>query len=106
MDDADTRLPLLDARRPKVVAAEADDGVRAIVLTGAGRGFSSGADMNDLGALAKRKGERPPEDEGAVASGAPIKLAVLATLAGTAFFGVYPAPLINLARTAVGVLGS
>ena len=49
---------------------------------------------------------RPPEDEGPVASGAPIKLAVMVTLAGTAFFGVYPSPLINLARTAVGVLGS
>ena len=49
---------------------------------------------------------RPPEDEGPIASGAPMKLAVMATLAGTAFFGVYPAPLINLAKTAAGVLAS
>jgi hypothetical protein len=35
-----------------------------------------------------------------------MKLAVITTMAGTAFFGIYPAPLINLAKTAVGVLAS
>ena len=49
---------------------------------------------------------RPPLEEGPVSSGAPMKLAVMATLAGTVFFGIYPTPLINLARTAAGVLGS
>ncbi len=49
---------------------------------------------------------QPPADESPIASGFPMTVAVSATLAGTAFFGIYPTPLIELARTAVGVLAS
>jgi enoyl-CoA hydratase/carnithine racemase len=45
--------------RQAVDLAAADDGVRAIVLTGAGRGFCAGADMEALGERAK-SGTRPP----------------------------------------------
>ena len=45
-------------------------------------------------------------DEAPVGSGFPMKLAVFGTMAGTAFFGIYPTPLINLARSAVDVLVS
>lgn len=38
--------------RAAVARAEADDVVRVIVLTGAGRGFCAGADMQDLGTVA------------------------------------------------------
>jgi enoyl-CoA hydratase/carnithine racemase len=38
--------------RAAIGQAEADEAVRVIVLTGAGRGFCAGADMQDLGKLA------------------------------------------------------
>ena len=40
-----------------------------------------------------------------VPSGIPVRLAVLAASAGILVFGVYPAPLLELARTAASVLG-
>jgi enoyl-CoA hydratase/carnithine racemase len=38
--------------RAAIAQAEADEAVRVIVLTGAGRGFCAGADMQDLGRVA------------------------------------------------------
>lgn len=54
-----------DEFRRAVEAAEADDGVRAIVVTGAGRGFCAGADMDILEAGAAGAGEAPPPVNGA-----------------------------------------
>jgi enoyl-CoA hydratase/carnithine racemase len=42
--------------RAAFLRADADDGVRAIVLTGAGRGFCAGADMSGLAARASGQG--------------------------------------------------
>ena len=47
----------------------------------------------------------PPTDESPVTSGLPLRLAVLSAFAGTAFFGIYPVPLLDLARTAAAALG-
>ena len=46
--------------RDAMVAADADDGVRAIVLTGAGRGFCAGADMANLSAISAGTARTPP----------------------------------------------
>jgi NADH-quinone oxidoreductase subunit N len=46
----------------------------------------------------------PPPEEGQVPSGLPLRLVVLATTAGIVFFGLYPRPLLELARAAAEVL--
>ena len=47
---------LLDEIRHAVAAAEADESVVGIILTGAGRGFSAGADMQGLKSTAEGSG--------------------------------------------------
>jgi enoyl-CoA hydratase/carnithine racemase len=57
--------PMLDELTDRLVAADADEAVRAVVLTGAGRGFCSGLDLKDTdggapfvgGGLTGRPGE-------------------------------------------------
>ncbi|MCH8185320.1 MAG: NADH-quinone oxidoreductase subunit N [Chloroflexi bacterium] len=48
----------------------------------------------------------PPATEEHVGVAMPMRVAVLGAFAGTAFFGIYPTPLLNLARTAADVLTS
>jgi NADH-quinone oxidoreductase subunit N len=45
-----------------------------------------------------------PADDQPLASGLPIRLAVMSAFAVTLFFGVYPTPLLDLARAASSVL--
>ena len=57
--------------REALTAAQADEGVRAIVITGAGRGFCSGADMSRLAAAAAGRstlGAPPAPTEGVEAN--------------------------------------
>src|SRR5262245_9106281 len=69
-----------------MAAAEADPAVVAIVLTGAGRGFCAGADMNDLKSLTQGKGLGGVPDELAAADpGDPAM--------GESFRGTYTYPL-------------
>jgi NADH-quinone oxidoreductase subunit N len=46
----------------------------------------------------------PPATEERVGAAMPMRVAVFGAFAGTAFFGIYPTPLLNLARTAADVL--
>ncbi|HEY6377590.1 MAG TPA: enoyl-CoA hydratase-related protein, partial [Candidatus Dormibacteraeota bacterium] len=46
LNSLDTELLL--RLRSALEAARDDDGVRAVVITGAGRGFSAGADLNAM----------------------------------------------------------
>jgi enoyl-CoA hydratase/carnithine racemase len=49
--------------RAALMRAQADDGVRAIVLTGAGRGFCAGADMSGLASRVGAQGLMQPHHE-------------------------------------------
>jgi len=53
-----------------LAAADADPEVRAIVVTGAGRGFCAGADMNDLQSVGD--GNEPPESSQSRSHGFPL----------------------------------
>lgn len=63
--------------------AEQDPSVRAVVVTGAGRGFCSGADISELEAIA---GSAPPDMEGARDRAFPltVRLPLIAAINGPA----------------------
>ena len=46
----------------------------------------------------------PPSGDEPIGPGVPIRLALAGTFVATVFFGIYPTPLIDLAKTAVSVL--
>ncbi len=46
----------------------------------------------------------PPPTDAPVSSGWAMRAALMAAFAGVAFFGIYPTPLLNLARSAVAAL--
>ena len=58
-----------DIRAAMEVAAD-DANVRAIVVTGAGRGFCAGADMNILTGIQATPGDRNPDAAGSSGGGA------------------------------------
>lgn len=62
VNDPDRRNAVTDAMseqlKESVVRAQADPGVHAVVLTGAGKAFCAGADLSALGAAAKEGLER------------------------------------------------
>ena len=62
-----------DEMRAAMRAATDDPGVRVIVLTGAGRGFCAGADMNNLNTISTKG--RPGEHGGNKADGTITNLA-------------------------------
>ncbi|MBL8771631.1 MAG: enoyl-CoA hydratase/isomerase family protein [Phenylobacterium sp.] len=62
------RLNALSARMRDETAAvlaeaRADDGVRCLVLTGAGRGFCAGVDLTGAALMQEGAGETPPQNE-------------------------------------------
>jgi len=59
---------MADELREALATAEADEGVRAIIITGAGRGFCSGADMSRLAAAAAGRSRlgAPPAPTGGI----------------------------------------
>ena len=48
----------------------------------------------------------PPVTDEPVSSGLPMRVVVMGAFSGLVFFGIYPTPLLELARTAAGVLVS
>ena len=46
----------------------------------------------------------PPATDERISTGLNIRLAMLAAFAGVVFFGIYPTPLLRLAKTAADVL--